>query len=74
MNERKPLSAKITAEAIAMLSAVFPLILVGFGFIAGYVVRELISRKRRAAAREEWARRREQKNYDDRVAENDSAT
>jgi len=47
------------------LSAIYALILVSVGFFAGFVLRALISRKRRAAAREEWLRRQDQKRYDD---------
>jgi len=40
----------------------FSLILaMGIGFAGGYGVRELISRQRRAAAREEWLRRQLEK-------------
>ena len=47
-----------------------PLIIaLGIGFACGYGVRELISRRRRAAAREKFLRRqevkREQKRYDE---------
>jgi len=48
-----------------MFSPIFALILVIVGFVAGYGVRALISRNRRAAAREEWLRRRDQKRYDE---------
>jgi hypothetical protein len=51
-----------------MLSPIFALIIVSVGFVAGFGLRELISRKRRAAAREEWLRRRDQKRYDDGIA------
>jgi len=37
----------------------------GIGFAAGYLVREMLSRRRRAAAREEWLRRQEQKRYNE---------
>ena len=53
-----------------MFSVVFALILVGIGFVAGYGVRALISRKRRALAREGWLVRRDQKRYDDGLAPN----
>jgi hypothetical protein len=43
-----------------MFSVIFALILVSVGFVAGYGVRALISRKRRAASREMWRRRLEQ--------------
>ena len=51
-----------------MISLIFTLIVLSVGFGAGYVVREWISRKRRAAAREAWLRSREQKRYDDGAA------
>ena len=35
------------------------------GFAVGYAVREVISRKRRAVAREEWRRVRDQTLYDE---------
>jgi len=44
------------------------------GFVAGYVVRALISRKRRAAARKEWLWQREQKRYDDGLAPRSPST
>ena len=37
----------------------------GIGFGAGYAMREMLSRRRRAVAREEWLRRQEQKRYDE---------
>jgi hypothetical protein len=37
------------------------------GFACGYGVRELISRRRRASAREEYLKRQEQKRYDSDV-------
>jgi hypothetical protein len=50
----------------AVLSA---LVLFGIGFGFGYGLRELISRRRRAIAREEWLRRQDEK----RVGENSGA-
>ena len=45
------------------------IIVLGIGFACGYGVRELISRRRRAVAREKFSRRqeekREQKRYDE---------
>jgi hypothetical protein len=41
-----------------MLSIILGLIV---GFVSGYGVREWISRRRRAAAREEWLRRKREK-------------
>ena len=43
---------------VAVLSA---LVLFGIGFGFGYGLRELISRRRRAIAREEWLRRQDEK-------------
>ena len=48
-------------------------IALGIGFACGYVVRELISRRRRATAREEFFKRREQKRYDESNSEPGSA-
>jgi hypothetical protein len=48
-----------------MFRPVVALILVIVGFVAGYAVRALISRKRRALAREVWLRRLDQKRYDE---------
>ena len=53
-----------------MFSLVFALVLLGIGFVAGYGVRALISRKRRALAREELSRKRDQKRYDEGLAPN----
>ena len=50
-----------------MFRPIIALIIVGIGFVAGYIVRASISRKRRALAREEWLIRREQKRYDDGI-------
>lgn len=47
-----------------MVSPIFALIVLSVGFVAGYGVRALMSRKRRAIAREEWLRRLDQKRYD----------
>lgn len=55
-------------ETGVMLSPIFALIAMSVGFVAGYGLRALISRKRRAAARQEWERRRDQKRYDDGLA------
>jgi hypothetical protein len=52
-------------EEGVMLGPIFALILVGIGFVAGYGLRASKSRKRRAAALEEWLWRRDQKRYDD---------
>ena len=48
-----------------MLSPVFALIVLSAGFVAGYLVRAFLSRKRRAMSREAWRKRRDQKHYDD---------
>ena len=53
-----------------MFSPIFALFLMSVGFVAGYGVRALISRKRRALAREGWLVRRDQKRYDDGLAPN----
>ena len=45
---------------VAVLSA---LVLFGIGFSFGYGIRELISRRRRAIAREEWLRRQDEKRH-----------
>jgi len=50
-----------------MFSPIYALILVSLGFVAGYSVRALISRKRRANSREMWRKRREQKRYGDGI-------
>ena len=42
------------------------------GFACGYGVRELISRRRRAAAREKFLRKREQKREQERYDESSS--
>ena len=48
-----------------MFDAILALILVGVGFVAGYAVRALVSRKRRAVARGKRSRTLDQKRYDD---------
>jgi len=45
---------------VAVFSA---LVLIGIGFAFGYGIRELISRRRRAIAREEWLRRQDEKRH-----------
>jgi len=50
-----------------VFNAIFTLVLLSLGFAAGYIVRELLSRKRRAVAREAWLIKRDQKRYDDGV-------
>ena len=50
-----------------MFRPIIALIIVGIGFVAGYIVRASISRKRRALAREEWLIRREQQRHDDGI-------
>ena len=50
-----------------MLSPVFALILLSAGFVAGYLLRAFISRKRRAMSREACRKRRDQKHYDDGI-------
>lgn len=45
---------------VAILSA---LVLFGIGFAFGYGIRELMSRRRRAIAREEWLRRQDEKRH-----------
>jgi hypothetical protein len=53
------------------------LIALVIGFACGYGVRELKSRRRRAAARKEYLRKQEQKRYDDstvaRISDTDGA-
>jgi len=48
-----------------MSGPIFMLIVMTLGFVAGYVVRAKLSRKRRAEAREEWLRIRDQTLYDE---------
>jgi hypothetical protein len=50
-----------------MFSPIYALILISFGFVAGYSLRAFISRKRRAISREMWRKRQEQKGYDDGI-------
>ena len=50
-----------------MFSPIVALVLLSLGFIAGYGVRALISRKRRAISREMSRKRKEQKIYDEGV-------
>jgi hypothetical protein len=57
-----------------MFRPVIALIILIVGVVAGYGVRALISRKRRAAAREEWLWQREQKRYDDGLAPKSPST
>jgi hypothetical protein len=47
-------------------------IALGIGFACGYVVRELISRRRRGTAREEFFRRQEKKRVQKRYDESNS--
>ena len=47
---------------------IFTLVVGTIGFAAGYVLRETISRKRRALSRKAWVKRRDQKRYDDGLA------
>ena len=44
-----------------MFSIISALILLGIGFVSGYGLRDLQSRRRRAIARAEWQRRQEEK-------------
>jgi hypothetical protein len=53
-----------------MFRPVIALIIVIVGIVAGYGVRALISRKRRAIARREWLIRLDQKRYDDGLPPN----
>jgi hypothetical protein len=57
-----------------MLKPIVALVLMIVGFVVGYGLRASISRKRRALAREEWLRRRDQKRYDEGVEINSPFT
>ena len=56
-----------------LLGSIFALILLSIGFGGGYAFRASKSRIRRAAARKEWLRRRDQKRYDDGLAPKSSS-
>jgi hypothetical protein len=47
-----------------MLGIITPLLALAIGFAAGYVVRDLKSRRRRAAARAEHFRKQNEKHYE----------